>query len=84
MALHSIPSSGGDTVDNQDDIGIDPRTLHDDPLLDSLMAICMLHGSPASRVSLTAGLPLVNNRLTLAIFSRAAARANLAGTHAQA
>ncbi|UGS42433.1 type I secretion system permease/ATPase [Pseudocitrobacter corydidari] len=77
MALHSIPSSGGDTVDNQDDIGIDPRTLHDDPLLDSLMAICMLHGSPASRVSLTAGLPLVNNRLTLAIFSRAAARANL-------
>jgi len=77
MTLHSITPSVSDKTEYQDDINLDPRALHDDPLLDSLIAICTLHGRAASRVSLTAGLPLVKNRLTVPVFSRAAARANL-------
>ena len=37
---------------------VDPRQSHDDPLLDGLLILCRLHESPASRGSLTAGLPL--------------------------
>lgn len=51
---------------------------HDDPLLDSLMQIAKLHGRAASRTGLRAGLPLVHNRLTVTLFSRAANRAGLA------
>ncbi|AFJ48162.1 type I secretion system permease/ATPase [Shimwellia blattae] len=77
MALHSVSGPGEDYADTPEDTGIDPRSLHDDPLLDSLLAICTLHGIAASRISLTAGLPLKNNRLTMDVFARAAARANL-------
>ncbi len=49
----------------------------DDPLLDCLMLLAKLHGRPASRAGLTAGLPLVNNRLTVELFSRSAERAGL-------
>lgn len=55
----------------------DPRSRNDDPLLDSLLILCSLHGKPASRSTLTSGLPLENNRLNLTIFSRAAMRAGL-------
>lgn len=55
----------------------DPRSRLDDPLLDCLLILCSLHGKPASRASLSSGLPLENNRLTLDIFSRAATRAGL-------
>lgn len=51
---------------------------HDDPLLDCLMQLTKLHGRPASRAGLSSGLPLVHNRLTVELFSRAAARADLA------
>jgi ATP-binding cassette, subfamily C, bacterial LapB len=51
---------------------------HDDPLLDCLMQLTKLHGRPASRTGLSSGLPLVQNRLTVELFSRAAARADLA------
>ncbi|RPJ16710.1 MAG: type I secretion system permease/ATPase [Desulfobacteraceae bacterium] len=51
---------------------------HDDPLLDCLMQLAKLHGRPASRTGLSSGLPLVHNRLTVELFSRAAARADLA------
>ncbi len=51
---------------------------HDDPLLDCLMQLAKLHGRPASRTGLTSGLPLVYNRLTVELFSRAAARADMA------
>ncbi|RPH52046.1 MAG: type I secretion system permease/ATPase [Desulfobacteraceae bacterium] len=51
---------------------------HDDPLLDCLMQLTKLHGRPASRTGLTSGLPLVHNRMTVELFSRAAARADLA------
>ena len=52
--------------------------LHADPLLDCLVEICRLHGQAASRASLSAGLPLVEGRLTLALAERAAARAGMA------
>ena len=51
---------------------------HDDPLLDCLIQLTKLHGRPASRTGLSSGLPLVHNRLTVELFSRAAARADLA------
>jgi ATP-binding cassette subfamily C protein LapB len=50
---------------------------HDDPLLDCLIQLTKLHGRPASRTGLSSGLPLVHNRLTVELFSRAAARADL-------
>src|SRR3990167_8055800 len=42
----------------------DPRLNHDDPLLDGLLILCKLHGCSASRGSLSAGLPLPEQRLT--------------------
>ncbi|CAN1593617.1 type I secretion system permease/ATPase [Pseudomonas mediterranea] len=57
----------------------DPRTLHDDPLLDGLLALCMLHQKPASAAMLTTGLPLPKQRLSVDLLSRAAARAGLQG-----
>ena len=52
--------------------------IHPDPLLDCLVEICRLHGQPASRAALSAGLPLVEGRLTLPLAERAAARAGMA------
>ena len=49
----------------------------DDPLLDCLVQVAQIHGRSISRTSLRAGLPLVNNRLTVELFSRAANRAGL-------
>ena len=57
----------------------DPRLNHDDPLLDGLLILCKLHGCSASRGSLSAGLPLPEQRLTAELLSRAAARAGLQG-----
>jgi ATP-binding cassette, subfamily C, bacterial LapB len=50
---------------------------HDDPLLDCLMQLVKLHGRSATRTSLSSGLPLVQNRLTVELFPRAASRAGL-------
>lgn len=50
----------------------------DDPLTDCLMQLSKIYNLPASRTSLRAGLPLVENRLTVELFSRAAERAGLA------
>jgi ATP-binding cassette subfamily C protein LapB len=50
---------------------------HDDPLLDCLMLLAKFHGRPTTRTGLTSGLPLVQNRLTLELFSRAADRAGM-------
>lgn len=52
--------------------------IHPDPLLDSLVEVCRLHGQGASRASLSAGLPLVDGRLTLELAERAAARVGMA------
>jgi ATP-binding cassette subfamily C protein LapB len=51
---------------------------HDDPLLDCLIQLSKLHGRSVSRTSLSSGLPLVHNRLTVELFARAADRADLA------
>ena len=59
-----------------------PRLREDliapDPLLDSLVEICRLHGVAATRASLSAALPLQEGRLTLELAERAAARAGMA------
>ncbi len=57
----------------------DPRLHHDDPLLDGLLILCKLHDCPASRGSLSAGLPLAEQRLSADLLARAAARAGLQG-----
>jgi ATP-binding cassette, subfamily C, bacterial LapB len=49
----------------------------DDPLLGSLTALARLLERPTSAQALTAGLPLVDGRLTPELFPRAAARAGL-------
>ncbi|MBM9538129.1 type I secretion system permease/ATPase [Desulfobulbus alkaliphilus] len=50
----------------------------DDPLLDCLMQLGRLYNLQMSRTAMRAGLPLVDNRLTVELFPRAAARAGLA------
>jgi ATP-binding cassette subfamily C protein LapB len=57
----------------------DPRSQHDDPLLDGLLTLCYLHQKPASRAMLTTGLPLPNQRLSPDLLTRAASRAGLQG-----
>ncbi len=53
------------------------KSNQDDPLLLGLLTICKIFHSPHSAESLTAGLPLVDNKLTPALFIRAAERAGL-------
>lgn len=50
---------------------------HPDPLLDCLVELTRHHGHALSRDALSAGLPLVDHRLTPALLPRAAARAGL-------
>ena len=58
-------------------LGADPRLNFDDPLLDGLLILCKLHGATVSRASLSAGLPMAHQRLSLDLLPRAAARASL-------
>lgn len=55
----------------------DPRSNFDDPLLDGLLILCRLHDCSASRSSLSAGLPLAQQSLSVELLPRAAARAGL-------
>lgn len=48
-----------------------------DPLLTSLVILTKFYGQPASQETLKAGLPLDDDRLSLALFTRAAKRAGL-------
>lgn len=57
----------------------DPRLSHDDPLLDGLLILCNLHDCSVSRGSLSAGLPMPEQRLSAELLPRAAARAGLQG-----
>ena len=52
-------------------------STHEDPLLDALVVLTRLHGAPFTAEALSAGLPLVDNRLTPSLLPRAAARAGL-------
>ena len=58
-----------------ENVSVDPRLSFDDPLLDGLLILCKLHDCTVSRASLSAGLPLKQQRLTLDLLPRAAARA---------
>lgn len=49
-----------------------------DPLLDCLIEVARLHGLPASRASLSAGLPIEQGPLPLSLAERAARRVGLA------
>jgi ATP-binding cassette subfamily C protein LapB len=54
-----------------------PIVEEDDPLLDCLVLLTEFHGNPVSGAALKAGLPLVDGKLTPALFIRAAERAAL-------
>lgn len=56
---------------------INEHAAHEDALLDCLAALTRIHGHPWTHEALSAGLPLVNNRLTPALLPRAASRAGL-------
>src|SRR3546814_5173117 len=49
----------------------------DDPLLGSLTVLCALLDRPISADALTAGLPLIDGRMTPELFIRAAQRAGI-------
>ncbi|MBX7273448.1 type I secretion system permease/ATPase [Stutzerimonas chloritidismutans] len=68
-----------DAVTPEPALRFDPRSSHDDPLLDGLLSLCAFHQKPASRATLSAGLPLADHRLTPELLPRAAARAGLRG-----
>ncbi|OFZ98158.1 MAG: ABC transporter [Betaproteobacteria bacterium RIFCSPLOWO2_02_67_12] len=54
-----------------------PGVVADDPLLKCLVLLTRLFNHPFSAETLSAGLPLVDSRLTPALFERAAERAGL-------
>ena len=54
------------------------RELKQDPLLDALVMLTHIHHKPFSPQSLTAGLPLVDGKLTPELFIRAAEKAGFA------
>jgi len=56
---------------------VSENQAHFDPLLDCLVELTRLHGSPWTHEALSAGLPLVENRLTPSLLPRAAHRAGL-------
>ena len=67
--ISTVNKTGGQT-------GKDTDTV-DDPLLDCLILLAEIFGKPITRTSIRAGLPLVDNKLTVELFSRAANRADL-------
>lgn len=69
-------SAQEDTSATQWDI---PRAtdMREDPLLGCLLTLCRIYHNPMTRDALTAGLPLVDHRLTPELFVRAARRAGM-------
>lgn len=61
----------------KDQASAETHTAEKDSLLESLLHICAAEGRSATRTSLTAGLPLVNGRLTPELFTRAAERVTI-------
>lgn len=58
-------------------VGPAPRTLRDDPLSASLTYLAAYHGRAVSREALLGGLPILDGRLSVALYDRAARRAGL-------
>lgn len=65
------------TLDAELPQGLREDLIHPDPLLDCLLEVCRIHGVGASRASLSAGLPLVDGKLTLSLAERAAQRVGM-------
>lgn len=57
-------------------LDVPPHLTHDDPLLACLVELTRIHGHPCSAQQLSAGLPLPDDKLTLALLPRAAERAH--------
>ncbi|MFZ5798088.1 MAG: type I secretion system permease/ATPase [Desulfobulbus sp.] len=71
-------TSSEESKKNQDEWKLGGDTeVHNDPLLDCLVLLARVHGRPVSRNVVRAGLPLVNNALTVQLFTRAAKRTGL-------
>lgn len=70
---------GDVAVTTMEQVGLANEQRHsfDDPLLDGLLILSKLHGRTISRASLSAGLPLPDQRLPADLLPRAAARAGL-------
>ncbi len=66
-----------ETAKNSDWKIVGDTDTHSDPLLDCIVLLSKLHGHPVSRNAVRAGLPLVNNALTVELFPRAARRAGM-------
>jgi len=66
----------GSAVEASWEIPVDGSN-HDDPLLGCLLTLTKLEQRPHTADALTAGLPLVDNKLTPELFIRAARRADL-------
>ncbi len=64
-------------VDSSEDWDSRAFTRPDDPLLGCLLFLARLHGKRTGADTLTAGLPLVDHRLTPKLFVRAAARVGI-------
>ncbi len=64
-------------ADKRWDVYGDDRVM-DDPLTDCLLQLAAIHNLEVSRRALRAGLPLVDDRLTVELFGRAAERIGLA------
>ena len=58
------------------DMSPDHDRIHD-PFLECLFLLTRMHGTPFSREALSAGLPLVEHKLTPSLFARAAKRAGI-------
>jgi ATP-binding cassette subfamily C protein LapB len=58
--------------------GLADDAVRVDPLLDCLVELTRIHGRPASRAALSAGLPMGREGLTPALFARSAKRAGFA------
>ena len=72
-----MPNKTADSLTNDWKITED-QGMHEDPLLDCLLILARMYDRSTSRATLSAGLPLVQNRLTVELFARAANRADLA------
>jgi len=71
-------NNSSDTEKKQSKWAIDlDETYPDDALLSCLMIITKYYQNPYSAAALSAGLPLVDNKLTPSLFERAAERAHL-------
>ena len=80
QTLKSAPGTLRPTTDDSAQKMVEPtqvRALGDDPLTASLTYLAAHHGRAVSREALLAGLPILDGRLSVALYDRAARRAGL-------